>query len=410
MRSTQDKDISIILTSFLMKIVGLWLADNRNQQRYRNFALIYTAGTLCITVCIGCRDIYYTWGNFADCIFISCNNLYVMIVVLKVSVLFAHKTEFFKLITFTQENFWRPSYDPHEQLILSNCKRFCTIIIVFINICVQGTCAGYMVTPIMVNKERNETDRQLPFNLWLDFPVSLSPYFEILFALEIICVYHIGVCYICFDNLLCILNLHVSSQFRILQYRLRYLDRAIEDQIGDEESDTKLSRYENEYSMKLKSCVRHHQTLMDYCKNLEDIFTIIILGQVLFLAIIICLVGFQLFVINAHPSRKVSLICNFVATLCQLVMFTYSCDDLMRQSASISSIIFSGPWTNLPMNKIGSHMRRNLIFIIMRSNRFCYLTAAGFFPVSLETSTAVLKTAMSYFTLLKQSSVKIENA
>lgn len=106
--------------------------------------------------------------------------------------------------------------------------------------------------------------------------------------------------------------------------------------------------------------------------------------------------------INTHPSRKVSLICNFIANLCQLVMFTYSCDDLMHQSATISSTIFSGPWINIPMNKIGSNMRRNLIFIIMRSNRLCYLTAAGFFPVSLETFTAVIHSTIQLLLLWYQ--------
>lgn len=105
-------------------------------------------------------------------------------------------------------------------------------------------------------------------------------------------------CYVCFDNLLCILNLHVASQFRILDHRLKCLDNAIVDQINDGESDTKLSRYAIECNMKLKSCVRHHQTLMNYCKNLENIFTIVVLGQVLFLAVIICLVGFQLFLVD----------------------------------------------------------------------------------------------------------------
>lgn len=112
---------------------------------------------------------------------------------------------------------------------------------------------------------------------------------------QILCVYHVGVCYICFDNLLCIVNLHVAGQFRILQHRLRSLSSA---EPGDRRDARKL------YA-KLKSCVLHHQALTKYCKQLENIFTIIVLGQVLFLAVVICLVGFQLFLVGMqHPNIR----------------------------------------------------------------------------------------------------------
>lgn len=86
-----------------------------------------------------------------DSVYISCNNLYLMIVVLKVGVLYAHKMEFFDLVTFTRNNFWRSYPDPEEELILAECKRICTIFVVVISFCAQGTCTGYMITPIIGN-------------------------------------------------------------------------------------------------------------------------------------------------------------------------------------------------------------------------------------------------------------------
>ncbi|XP_026300224.1 uncharacterized protein LOC724202 [Apis mellifera] len=399
MRRRGSKDVSIIWTSFLMKIVGLWLATDRNEQRQRDFALIYTVGTLFISICIAFRDIYYSWGNFSNSVFICCNILYVAIVLLKISVLYAHREEFFNLIAFTQKNFWRLYDDPQELLIITGCKKLCNFSIVLIIFCAQGTCAGYMVTPLIENIGKNESDRALPFNLWIDFPVGLSPYFELLFILQILCVYHVATCYICFDNLLCIVNLHVAGQFRILQHRLKNLGNAIRDETG-------LPRYEKCCYERLKDCVVQHQTLIEYCKRLEDIFTVMVLGQVMFLAVVICLVGFQLFLADTSASKKASLVLNLGGTFFQLLIFTYSCDNLIRQSVNVGNAVFSGPWVNLPMSKAGILVRKNLIIVIMRSQKICCLTAGKFFPVSLETSTAVLSTAISYFTLLKQSSLE----
>ncbi|XP_076175225.1 odorant receptor 13a-like [Ptiloglossa arizonensis] len=88
--------------------------------------------------------------------------------------------------------------------------------------------------------------------------------------------------------------------------------------------------------------------------------------------------------------------------MCQLLMFTYSCDCLIQESMQVASAVYLGPWSLLPMNKDGKLLRKDLIFVIMRSRVPSCLTASGFCVVSLETYTAVLSTAVSYFTLIRQ--------
>lgn len=38
--------------------------------------------------------------------------------------------------------------------------------------------------------------------------------------LQVLCLYHEGICYFCVDNLFRTICLHVATQFRILQYRI----------------------------------------------------------------------------------------------------------------------------------------------------------------------------------------------
>ena len=35
------------------------------------------------------------------------------------------------------------------------------------------------------NIGKNETDRSLPFNIWINLPVTSTPYYEILFVIEV---------------------------------------------------------------------------------------------------------------------------------------------------------------------------------------------------------------------------------
>lgn len=194
-----------------------------------------------------------------------------MIVFFKIAVLYAHRTEFYSLITFTQNNFWHSNYDYQERLIVEDCAHTCAIFIVVLSFCAQGTCAGYMVTPILgklflsnvegvhfnrftkenismkryssmtffsfqlisgiwtafrdlptdlcnifytlflcdnrtlqfvtywvyvnvhklmdsslANIGKNQSERILPFNMWVDFPTGMSPYFEVFFSIQVL--------------------------------------------------------------------------------------------------------------------------------------------------------------------------------------------------------------------------------
>lgn len=101
--------------------------------------------------------------------------------------------------------------------------------------------------------------------------------------LQVLCLYHVGVCYLCFDNILCIINLHTAGQFRILQYRL-------ENMCGVN-NNGKLSYSICKY-MKLKTYIQQHQMLIEYCKKLEQVFNLIVLGQVSLFSLLMCLDGY----------------------------------------------------------------------------------------------------------------------
>lgn len=93
---------------------------------------------------------------------------------------------------------------------------------------------------------------------------------------------------------------------------------------------------------------------------------------------------------NSPPTRRLIFVFHIVGSSSQLLLFTYSCDTLIRESTNIGTAVYSGPWTHLTMDRIGKLLRRDLTMIILRSSKPCCLTASGFFPVSLETCTKVL--------------------
>ncbi|XP_043259231.1 odorant receptor 4-like [Colletes gigas] len=340
--------------------------------------------------------------EFADCIYSICNAITLITISFKILILFKHRKAFLELILYTQKNFWHTNYDPYEKTVMGNCKRICTCLICIFCFFSQGTAISYAVGPMIANIGKNDSDRILPFKIWLDLPFTVTPYFEITFTIQVLTLYHIGVCYLCLDNFLCVLNLHVASQFRILQYRIENLV-SLKDETKLKEASFQNPLYQADECLEaFKMYVKQHQALIKYCSRLQEVFAAVGLGQVIIFSLLICLDGYLVLLVTASLSRRLIFAFHITGCMCQLLMFTYSCDCLIQESTQIAAAVYAAPWTQLPMNKDGSALRKDLILVMMRSRVPCCLNASGFFVVSLETYTTVLSTAASYFTLLRQ--------
>lgn len=62
--ASYTKDFALLMTGFLMKIVGLWLTKNKEEERTRQLTLMYTVVAILFGVWVQFRDFYYSWPNF----------------------------------------------------------------------------------------------------------------------------------------------------------------------------------------------------------------------------------------------------------------------------------------------------------------------------------------------------------
>nr|XP_033340023.1 odorant receptor 13a-like [Megalopta genalis] len=223
-------------------------------------------------------------------------------------------------------------------------------------------------------------------------------------SFEIFVLVAYGIGYLCVDNFMCIANFHAATQFRILQYRITSIR---EGHKMEKHSETTISRlvpgyYADDCYVIFKDCIKQHQSLIAYCEKVEEVFTLIVLGQVLLFSILICLDGYLMLLEEASFYRRMVFTFHLIGCISQLLMFTYSCDCVLRESMEIAESVYDTQWTILPLNTGGKMLRTDLQLVMLRSRMPCCLTAGGFFMVSLETYTKVLSTAASYFTLLRQ--------
>lgn len=239
--------------------------------------------------------------------------------------------------------------------------------------------------------------------------------------MQLLTVQQIGIAYTCNDNFLCVLNMHVVCQFRILQHRLSKLWSII-----DERADK--INYASKCYEALKECIRHHQSLIEFCDKLEYVYTLPIFAHVVVFSLLMCFDTYEIFLVRMdsidvdlflsvlifHAKLKIQksetrnisllLLCtqanvpismrlifffHMVGSFIHIIVLTYICGGLIEESSNIGLATYSGWWTVLPMDEAGRMLREDVKVMIMKSMRPCYLSAGGFFPVSLETSTAV---------------------
>ena len=105
-------------------------------------------------------------------------------------------------------------------------------------------------------------------------------------VLQVMSALHSGICFCCFDNLLCILTLHVGAQFKILQNRLETI-------FGNFSEEKSLETYEE-----FKKCIMNHHFLITYVEKLECVFCFPLMFQLLMSSIVLCLSGFQLTMVS----------------------------------------------------------------------------------------------------------------
>lgn len=82
-------------------------------------------------------------------IYTLCSTTTLLLVLVKIFVLLAHRKKFLKLLLYSQKNFWHSNYDWYEGRVVANCKRTCSYLICIFCFFAQGTAINYAVVPIL---------------------------------------------------------------------------------------------------------------------------------------------------------------------------------------------------------------------------------------------------------------------
>ncbi|XP_036142517.1 odorant receptor 30a-like [Monomorium pharaonis] len=234
---------------------------------------------------------------------------------------------------------------------------------------------------VNVSIKNQAVDLPVPLTWTLgNYYISTTSYFTIIlvqyYLLLLNCNGNVGS-----DSLFLAITLHICGQMELLKTDFANYG-------------TKSKNINKDFSL----LISRHCYLMEHAKLLTEVISAVLLVQMLCSCFVICFVGLNLVLaLKAHDTvmftRCISAMMSF---LLQLFSYSFVGDYLMCQMKDIADSMYSCNWYCFPFK-----FMRNFLFVIMRSQQPIQLLAGRYFVVNIETYMTILKSSLSYLSVLR---------
>ncbi|KAH8280284.1 hypothetical protein KR018_001577 [Drosophila ironensis] len=189
------------------------------------------------------------------------------------------------------------------------------------------------------------------------------------------------------DTIFCSFTSNLCAFFKIAQYKVvRFRGTSLE------ETQATLNRVFALY-----------QTSLDMCTELNSCYQPIICAQFFVSSLQLCMLGY-LFSVTFAQTEGVYY-ASFIATIIiQAYIYCYCGENLKTESAQFEWAIYDSPWhDSLGAGGASSSICRSLLISMMRAHRGFRITGY-FFEANMEAFSSIVRTAMSYITMLRSFS------
>ncbi|XP_012526056.1 odorant receptor 13a [Monomorium pharaonis] len=252
----------------------------------------------------------------------------------------------------------------------------------------------YSLIPLLGEEQINDQAKQINItdeDIILDYPmpsrcaleylhVPRSMY-EITCLLEFIVLILTCTCNHGNDSLFLNITLHMCGQVKIL--KANFIEFSVSSpQIYD----------------RFNALIQRHKYLIELAKELAESISLVLITQLFISSVLLCIMGFQfILALKTHNivvmGKSFMVLCTF---LTQLSVYSFVGDYLKSQMEEVGLYIYQSTWYNFPVK-----LAKNLTFIIMRTQLPVKLQAGNVIVVNLATYMSILKTSMSYLSVLR---------
>ncbi|KAL0839131.1 hypothetical protein ABMA28_017104 [Loxostege sticticalis] len=327
-------------------------------------------------------DLIIIWGDVAlmtGTAFLLLTNV---VLALKVLNMVCRREEIRAIVEETDGQLQAVNTDWGKEIVKS-CDRHLTVLISVY------TCLSYLT---IMGWATGHEEGELPTRAWYPYDTTTSPGYEITSWQQVV-----GVCLgagvnISLDTVVVSLMAQCCCRLKILATSLKKL--------GDEMQTNSQNMFtpEQEKSIKasIRRCVQQHQSVLEAAGLLQKNFSSPILAQFTVSMAIICVTAYQLAFETSNAIKLIGMTCYFMCMTMQVFLYCYHGHELADESGNVGGAVYESPWY-----KMSVVLRRDLLMLMMRSQRLAKLTAGGITTLSLNAFMGIIKTSYTLFTVLQ---------
>ncbi|XP_026826797.1 odorant receptor 43a isoform X2 [Ooceraea biroi] len=385
----RDYEWTIELNRFSLTLLGIWPENHETKQKklISDIRVIITLNLITWTCII---PSLHSLLKIYDDIMSTIDNLQytlpMLMAIIKLFILWQNKYDILPLLNMIKDD-WQKENTPEERNVMVKQARIARILMLLGCFMMLVTAIFIVALPlfgisIRYRTNRTDPDKSLPFQTYYVYDKDKSPFFEIMYILQSISAILLAFMYSSTDSFLSLLVFHVCGQLKNLEKRIMDFD--------------KFQDFRNVLSYN----VRDHIRLIRSINIIDNVFTIMLLGALLYFGILFAFYGF-LFGTMFSQGRNLSVARLSFIVIVSLNIFMHMClycvlgEILLAQCEAVYEAVYKYNWYTLESKKV-----RNLLMIMTRANKPLYLTAGKLFPMTMAMFCNLLKTSGGYISVL----------
>ncbi|XP_032669853.1 odorant receptor 13a-like [Odontomachus brunneus] len=228
----------------------------------------------------------------------------------------------------------------------------------------------------------NDTTRPFPMKILFPFDTDQSPIYELLFAALFVHAMFNMLTVTVVNSLIFTLVLHASGQIDIICQEFKAFSENVS--------------YCGSSGHNIGIMIEKHNKIISFSENVSKLFSLVALIQILLNTTVICALGFVLMASGKEIGiGLLKTIFAYSAIVMEVFLFCFVGEYLSLKSKSLADAAYNSLWYNMTPKR-----SKNLLFVIMRSQKQLNITAGGMTNLSLEAFASIMKASASYVSVL----------
>ncbi|XP_037959248.1 odorant receptor 30a [Teleopsis dalmanni] len=236
-------------------------------------------------------------------------------------------------------------------------------------------CIGFVTYPIF------STSKVLPFGVFVPgINKYRSPYYEIIFILQVIMV-PMGCCMnIPYTNLIISFIMFGILMCKTLQYKIRNLNFINSSKAKDD----------------LVWCIKYQVKIIRFVDTVNGLTTYIWLTEFLTYGAMLCVMLFLLLIVQT-VGQMIIVSAYIITFAAQIIPMYFFANELYVESIAVATAAYESNWYDSDMDT-----KKFLKLFMLRAQKPCAILVGNVAHMNLELLQTLLNTTYSYFTLLKR--------